>query len=279
MESRNTERELRNISTSVWALARNARGSLVNRSLLLAFSLVVIDLLLVSYMQPTTAYALIQHSAPLALLSGVLLSIGPWLLQVATIYFVLGASFDAAVGSSPRLATRLLCTAVAVATTNLFVDRHLALSTAQGVWLGLAAAGVFIFGEWLTRGGPWDDDSAVRLTGLAALVAGAIFVGWYADGADVREALVRPYLPAEVVFVQTEGVPFRAEVGYVLSSDATWTIIMREKDRHIVVTRTEAVLEREVCETRLDHKVRPPERLIENDPPAYRTCLEAIREH
>jgi len=278
MESERTERELRNVSRGIWALVRSARGSLVNRSLLLAFSLVVVDLLLVSYMQPTTAYALIQHSAPLALLSGVLLSTGPWLLQLAFIYFVLAAAFDLAAGHSPRLATHLFFVIGTWAMTALFVDSRLALSPAQVVCLALAASSLGIGGAQLTRGSRWNDESLVSQIGVGTLFLGLVFVGWYTGGRDVRESLVRPYLPAEVVSVQTEGAASHREIGYVLSSDATWTILMREKDRHVVVVRTEAVLDRLMCETGLDHRVRPAERLIDEDPGGYGACSQVVRE-
>ncbi|NHN56947.1 hypothetical protein G9U51_14340 [Calidifontibacter sp. DB0510] len=107
-EWRDLKREVQRerLTDGVWAIAHNSRGSIINKGLLLAAVLVVLDTLLVSHYQPATALALLRSTPPLTLLTGVLLNLGPVLITAATIaYLTRGASAVA----QDRISTAVSC--------------------------------------------------------------------------------------------------------------------------------------------------------------------------
>src|SRR5439155_12053276 len=59
------------------------------------------------------------------------------------------------------------------------------------------------------------------------------------------DAVARPWLPAESLTLANNSSP--RTVGYVLSSDGTWTVIMKESDRRLEIVRTSDVASRVPC--------------------------------
>lgn len=243
--------ERRQQTSALRAIARNVRGSIINKGLLLAAVLVVIDTLLVSHYQPATALALLRSTPPLTLLTGVLLNLGPVLMNVAIIvYLVRGASAIA----QYRISTAVSCYGaaglLAVFATYLVDDDAL---ISPFVLLPLAAA-MGVGGYVLSRG---HEDNAESAPPLAVIIGLAVFLG-YVITHDVEPALTRPYLPAERIEITDMGTKRTiSEVGYVVDADRSWSTIMREDDRSIIYVRTTDLRSREVCLLPSDRPVRP----------------------
>lgn len=91
---------------------------------------------------------------------------------------------------------------------------------------------------------------ALICAGIALLVKTFYQVPFSVD--LVSEIARRPWIPAEEIYVKLDAIP---RVGYTLSSDEKWQIVLNESDRSIIYLRADDVVARTTC--------KPPSTYIE----------------
>jgi hypothetical protein len=92
----------------------------------------------------------------------------------------------------------------------------------------------------------WRDDFADYLVIIIPMVSllAVLIVGIGYKFRLTVDAVARPWLPAETVMLAN---PSSRIVGYTLSSDGTWTVILKESDRRLQIVRTSEVTSRVPC--------------------------------
>lgn len=236
---------------ALWTIAHNVRGSVINRGLVLAATLVVIDTLVVSHYQPGTALTLLRHTPPLALLTGVLLNLGPLILNTSILVLFVAAVVGA---RNPGTAITRMGTAMALWFLSSFVVD--ASHQLPFWWLMVAAIGSIGLSVALYQ---LDEDKAQVGQALALVLAFAV-IGTYVPTKLWETAITRPYLPAETIDVDMHGSVDTVS-GYVLGADSGWVTIMLDRDRSILQVRTDHVLARRLCLTKGDEPVVPDRHL------------------
>lgn len=186
----------------------------------LAFVFVVVKIYRVSGLDTATALTLISRAGVATVILGALLGVLPQISASALtwIAFAFYHSKDAE--------TRTLLASVA---TIILVPGSLLLPwpSAAVLWVIVLLLVVAI----LLRQRRGKEAGSVDLAGI-------IIVG-------ISTVLITPtmWLPSEVVRIQNES----PAIGYVITADNQWTIIMREDDRKIAVVPSRDVLARTVC--------------------------------
>ncbi|AKU18198.1 hypothetical protein [Luteipulveratus mongoliensis] len=241
---------------AIWAVAENLRGSLINKGLLLAASLIVIDTLLVSHYQPATALALLRSTPTMSLLTGVLLNMGPVLINVGIV-----ASLIRSVGAAAKSEDVAALTYGGVALGLLFLAGFVVDESMLIRWYLMVAIVVpGLTAAYFARKSA-DEDDLPGLVHAVALGIGLACVAVYLSTDTVRQSVMHPYLPPErIVFSPSTSEQSSTEIGYVLSTDNAWATIMRERDRSIIYRPVDTLVSRDACLLPQDEPVKPRSR-------------------
>jgi len=244
-------------------IATALRGSLVNKSLLLATALVVADTFVVAHYQPATALALLRTTPPLTLLTGVMLNLAPVLLTLGVWWYACWGAVAVADRDAEQTLVRYGKSLLCLLLGALVVDEG-----QQVPWwgIGLVVVAGWAIGQWTSERVDRDDESWGLITVMGAV---AVFVALaqptFKDRATL-DAVARPFLPVERIEILTEEAPGTAdpqapatqyEVGYVLQADEVWTTVMRHRDRSIRYVRSALVHGRTSCLAEGSGPVRP----------------------
>jgi hypothetical protein len=186
-------------------------------------ALTLVRIARVSRFNEATAYALLAHGSPLAIIGGSVMGLVPIELVVLSLALVVWC-WNAPAGSR---ATVRWITPVVVLPVVAFVPVDALLSVG-----GVAA---LIGGSmwWSKREG-----ESVRFNWPVALLGGALVASILTLlGAD------KPWLPAEEVRVHGH----HAVVGYVLDGSERWTTLMIDSTRRVMIVPTNEITNRSLC--------------------------------
>lgn len=241
------------VSSALWEIARNLRGSLVNKGLLVALGLVALDCLVVAHYQPASALAILRYTPPVPLFTGVLVNVTPAVLPTI-IMATLSRSAVSFAASSPQKGSSQLIQAVA-----LWGASFLILSAPQiGTWW---LYGVLIFVGFALNLASWhwaselvDAEGNSILTPILTLLLVVTVVGSLLSSKELRTQLAKPYLPAENISIKNQSSPVS---GYVLDVNDQWTTILDEKTRRVEILKTDSVTGRAICTTQIDKGLSP----------------------
>lgn len=230
---------------ALWAIAKNAKGSVLNRGLLISLVLIVLDTLLVSHYQPQTALALMRYTPPVALFTGVLTNLLPIILP-ALFWLTAGLGVFAAARGEERGAFSYLSGSVVIFLIGaLFIDSRVL----PGGWVLaitlFAAFSVYGIARWLER-----RDSSTEILFAMIFFVLIVFIGgqlW--ESQELRTRLATPFLPSERISFANGGSASPEITGYVLDVDQSghWTTLLLEAERTVVIVPTSSITARSVC--------------------------------
>lgn len=226
------------------AIARNTRGSTINRGLILAALLVALDVMLVAHLQQPATLAILRYTPPVTLFTGVLVNLAPVLLPAAVFGLAALALSSAAQGRASRAAELAAVAIIIVVLGYIFLDESLTPSPWFWLWLAvgsLVVGGIYRWQSWFTVDG-------TLFSAFVLMVGLSMVINNLAENQELRNQLSRPYIPAEIISLQGEA-GMRKFTGYVLDLDQSgaWTTILVDQDRSVIIVRSESVTSRTVC--------------------------------
>jgi hypothetical protein len=146
-----------------------------------------------------------------------------------------------------------------------FIEGHLLISIL--ILFILLSVNVYLFGHFY--GAARGLTLTLAIAGTAFLAPYVYFVYPFPHGPRYYETFMRePWLPAEQVKLHSG----RDEIGYVLSSDIDWTVVLDARSRKIKYYRTEGVEGRTVCQLGPSNKISPLIRLLNKPKSQLPTC-------
>lgn len=233
---------------AVKQIARDTRGSILNRSLLLALILVAIDVLLVARLQQPSALAILQYTPPVTLFTGVLVNLLAVLIIPAVIMLLTVAAIAAAQGDFSKASSSAIGAILLYAGGAILLDRSVLMNPAIMAMLAMVGLLAILVFHTVGRARSWSIDRS-----FAALIIGAIglvALGLTLGRDEVRIAISRPYLPAERLELNAPpSADESIEIGYVLNSsdDGHWTTVLSDDTREIWVVRSDSIVSRVIC--------------------------------
>lgn len=240
-------RESDDAAWSLRGIRLHTRGSLINRSLMLALTLVAMDCLLVAHYQASVALAVARWTPPVTLFAGVLINLSPIVVPALIIVIAARTVVLLAQGESARGISALAWVLLLVAVGLTFVPRQtmfplwiypmpflvlLAVEAARHKEFSglqrLIAAGVAL---------------VLSIVGISGVVT-TVNSGWGTDGSHLQRALARPFAAPEALQWRGTDAP---TVGYVLQVDGGWVVVLEESPRQILVRPASDLIARHVC--------------------------------
>lgn len=229
-------------------IARNTKGSVLNRSLLLALTLVTVDVLLVAKLQQPSALAILQYTPPVTLFTGVLVNLLAVLLVPGVVVLATMSALAAVKGDSPKAIGDAVGATLLYTAGSILLDREVLINPLLVAVISVTATSAALAVFAIGRARSWSIDSGFVSVMLATIAITVIVSMLGRD--EVRVAVSRPYLPAERIEVgDNDGSHDRTEIGYILdaSDDGHWTTILREQTREILLVRSDLIVSRVVC--------------------------------
>jgi hypothetical protein len=214
------------------------------------FTAFVVKLVAVSHSNTTTMSAILQRTGPSAVLFGIAAQVGIWV--AFGLLLGLGARLvdDGKVTDTTTIFALLGASAALVAL--------LASVVLAGAVLLLGLAGLWRRRRRAPRGRGGGVNRQLAFAGLGSALALVLFLN---DGV---------WLPAEALTTASG----ERHVGFVLDSDDSWTVLLREKDRVVVRLATGSIERRQYCSLgdSDDWWGRPFYALRESERPDYDPC-------
>lgn len=242
-----TRREQQNLTAATYAVARASRASIINRGLLIATFLAVLNVTMVCHYRPESVLAVLRFTPVVTLFAGVLSNLLPWLIPTLSIASFALAVWAFLVRDPSTGLSRGLVAGLFYVVGLFFVDSALLPSTALVVGAVIVAIAVIAVVNYAQE--RWDQDWSNLSALVFAVVSLTVGIGPLIENPQLRSAVSSPFVPIEELTLRGQE-PF---AGYVLDVDPSgqWTTVMLESDRSVQVVSSPTLVERTPC--RPDH--------------------------
>lgn len=209
-------------AASPWyrGLLRIARDHPALAASFIISSLVVVRIGMAARLRPTTALALLGSRSPVSVIFGTVLSLLPWFVLLLLAIGFTWAVRTLRFGLQGR---RLVFLPITVMLYTLF------LTAAAFPWWFLLFVPLLIY-EGLAEA------NTERRRLPTALTVSGVLISILLLGSQV-------WLPSERIEVAGGG----AIVGYVVDDDGNWASVLRERDRTVLLIRSDLIVARQIC--------------------------------